>query len=107
MLDGCSGSHYIGGMNKPVTERITAAEAVTNFEGVLTRVQAEGLTYVVTKGKSEIARVEAIKKTLTLAELDAAFAAIPPLGEEEATLWEAELNALRADLPLPESPWES
>lgn len=93
-------------MNKHVTERITAAEVVANPRDVLTRMQVEGLAYKIMQGKSEIAQLTPAPKTLTLAELDALFAGIPPLGEEEAVLWEADLAALRRDTPLPESPWD-
>jgi antitoxin (DNA-binding transcriptional repressor) of toxin-antitoxin stability system len=94
-------------MNKHVTERIDMAEAITNLEDVLSRVQLEGLTYEITRNGKVVAQLKPPATPLTLAELDRAFERVPPMPVEEAALWEAELDAQRRDMPLPESPWES
>jgi antitoxin (DNA-binding transcriptional repressor) of toxin-antitoxin stability system len=94
-------------MNKSVTERIDLAVLVTNPAEYLSRVQLEGLTYEITRNGKVVAQLMPPKTPLTLAELDKVFEGVPPMPVEEAALWEAELEALRRDMPIPESPWES
>ncbi len=95
-------------MNKPVTERITAAEAAAHLPDMLERVRLEGVVFEITSGDEVVARVVPLegKKALTSEEFDRAIKSWPRLGAEEAKLWEEEVAAIRRELPLPPNPWE-
>jgi prevent-host-death family protein len=78
---------------------VNATEAARNFSEMLDGVEHRGQTYVVTRGGKPVARItpvptangEAVKRLLREHQPD------PD--------WAAEIDALRADLPVEERAW--
>ncbi len=95
-------------MNKPVTERITAAEAAAHLPDMLERVRLEGVVFEITSGDEVVARVvpREGKKALTIGELFEAMKSWPRLGPEESKAFEADLDMIRREAGPPRNPWE-
>jgi prevent-host-death family protein len=78
---------------------VNATEAARSFSDVLDGVEHRGQTYVVTRGGKPVARItpvptangQAVKQMLRDHRPDA--------------VWPAEIDALRADLPVEEPTW--
>lgn len=88
--------------------RLSATEVARNFSDVLSQVRYQSVTVDVTRGREVIARISpAAAGGLPIAELDRLFAALPPLGEEEAEAFVADIAAGLAQLGPADHPWDS
>ena len=92
----------------PLT-RLSVTELVRNFSEYVNRVAYRNERYVLTKGRKPVAELRPIPYKRTLGELPALLESLPPLSEEEATLFAADIDDARDRLPpsAPADPWRS
>ena len=90
-------------------ERIPASEAERKFADLLDRVRDEGASFEIVRGGEVVACIVAPKpspKVTTVGDFLKALENIPPLDPAEAASFEADLEAIRKELPAPESKWD-
>lgn len=89
--------------------RLSATEVARNFSDVLNQVRYQSVTVDVTRGREVIAQISPAASAggLPIAELGRLFASLPPLGEEEAEAFVADIDAGLSQLGRVDHPWGS
>ena len=86
-----------------------AAEAERNLADLLNRVRDEGASFEIVRGDEVVACIVAPKpapKTKTLGDFLEAMKSWPRLDPEDAAQFEADLEAIRKELPMPDVKWD-
>jgi hypothetical protein len=91
-----------------MAKRVTVTEFVRGFADYINRVAYQGERLVLVRGQREVAEVGPRPAERSLRELPGLLARLPRLGEEDATLFDADLAKGRVELgDLREPEWPS
>ena len=87
----------------------SVTQVARNFAEYLNRVVYGGERFVLVRGGKAVAELGPVPNGRRLAELPDILASIPHLSPEEATAFEADIEATRLELSrlVPRDPWES
>ena len=92
-------------MSKPMINSITATELVRNLAVAIDKVRMTGESLYITKGSQTVAELRPPPKHgLPIARLSALLKALPNLGDDATTMAE-DVETVRRNAPLPDSPW--
>ena len=93
-------------MGIKVHETVTATELVRNLSVLIDKVRISNRSLYITKGSQTVAELSPPPKSgLPIADLGRLLASAPGLGGDAATFTE-DMNTVRAQGQLPESPWD-
>ena len=97
-----------------IIERISEAEAVRDFGGLIERVRTRGTSIEIVRGEEVVARLSSglaetcdVSREPTYGTIDAllkAFENVPELPPKEREAWEHELAELRQQVPVQSVP---
>lgn len=89
-------------------EHISATDAARNFSDLLNRVRYQGSRFAITRGTEVIAQIAPAKpsRAAKLADLDARFAEMVKLDDEEVAAFERDIKAIRGEAGSPDPIWE-
>jgi hypothetical protein len=86
---------------------VSVTEFVRAFAEYINRVAYRGESFVLVRGKKELAEVRPVLHGRRLAELSKALRNLPRLEPGDAAAWTAELAAARTGLPPERDLWGS
>jgi len=89
-----------------MSKTLTVSEASRSFSDLINRVRYQGESAVLLKNGKPVAKIIPVQETFTGKELAEAWAKMPHLGHEEATLLEADIVDARKALPKLKNKWE-
>lgn len=93
-------------MGIEVHETVTATELVRNLSVLIDKVRISNRSLYITKGSQTVAELSPPPKSgLPMADLGRLLASLPGLEGDAATFTE-DMNTVRAQGQLPESPWD-
>ena len=90
-------------------ERITQAEAARDLTGILERVRAHGVSFEIVRGDQVVARLgppPAIAKVCAVEQFVEMWKRMPRLDPEDAAQFDADLIAIRKELPMQNRQWD-
>lgn len=88
---------------------ITATEATRMFSDLLNKVHYQGKTYEIKRGRDVIAKIgpaQTAGKGFAVSELNAFFANLPALDEEERVQLKKTLKEVRSKIKAEKDPWD-
>jgi hypothetical protein len=86
---------------------VSVTEFVRAFAEYINRVAYRGESFVLVRGKKELAEVRPAVHGRRLAELPKALGNLPRLEPGDDAVWSAELSAARSSLPPERGAWGS
>ncbi len=79
-------------------KRISVTFLARNLADVMNRVAYRGEEFAIIRGNREIAQVLPSPRGKPLSELSALLKSLPPLSEEDASIWAEELESARSEV---------
>jgi hypothetical protein len=91
------------------TKVLTVTEAVRHFSDYINRVTYRHETFVLRRGKKQVAELRPVPSGRRLGDLPALLRSVPHLPEDDAAAFEKDVNTARTELgdAEPRDPWAS
>ncbi len=85
---------------------LTVTEAARNFSDLVSRVHYGGESALLVKGGRPMVKVTPARRARTGADLAMRWPELPHLAAAEAEAFGRDIEAARANLPVPDSKWD-
>ena len=86
-------------------ERQSISDPQLNWSALIEHVVRDQVTVELAQGANVLARISPVTKSITMAELNAALAAVPSLGDDAAS-FERDVLEIRKSLPQEKNAWD-
>jgi antitoxin (DNA-binding transcriptional repressor) of toxin-antitoxin stability system len=91
-----------------VLRTITATEASRSFSNILNKVNYQGESYQIKRGKEIIAKIIPVgrKQTLKIKALNELFKHLPQLNEEDKNDFASDIQTIRSQMEIEDNTWD-
>jgi hypothetical protein len=86
-------------------EQLSLADTNVDWRALVEHVVRDSVSVEIQQGETTVARISPVMSGLALSGLNAALAAVPPLGDD-AESFANDLKALRDSLSAEQDPWD-